>query len=227
MHMELTFPEQMAVWEKRMASPDFQLMEPDAHLATFIHAPQSPVYKALDVGCGWGRHLVHLAQLGWRVTGIDWSSTAVINSRMTLNETSLKGQVIRGDVRRMPFSDVEFQLVVAIDVLQHGRLVDFRRAMTEIKRVVRINSLVIISVPSVRNCPLHFPGTWIEDNTMIMNVGIEAGIPHHFFTEQEIRSATPMFHDVKVDSVVHDLPPGIEPLHAGYANEWLWIQLRG
>ncbi|MDN4475359.1 class I SAM-dependent methyltransferase [Demequina sp. SYSU T00192] len=63
-------------WEERYAShdavwsanPNHQLVEEAARLAPG---------RALEVGCGEGADAVHLARLGWSVTAIDVSATAV------------------------------------------------------------------------------------------------------------------------------------------------------
>lgn len=36
-----------------------------------------PAGRALDVACGPGRHALYLAQLGWHVTAVDYSSDAI------------------------------------------------------------------------------------------------------------------------------------------------------
>jgi ubiquinone/menaquinone biosynthesis C-methylase UbiE len=40
-----------------------------------------PVGDALDLACGEGRNAIWLAQLGWRVTGVDFSSVAIEGAR--------------------------------------------------------------------------------------------------------------------------------------------------
>jgi SAM-dependent methyltransferase len=58
------------VWTAR---PNRFLVEEVAHL---------PPGRALDLACGEGRHAVWLAELGWRVTGIDFSDVAIGKGRL-------------------------------------------------------------------------------------------------------------------------------------------------
>jgi len=224
---ELTTPDQIAVWERLMDLPEYQRTTPEPLLVARVLPPAARMAKALDIGCGWGRHMPWLAAMGWRVTGLDWSQAAVKHARVVLEAAGQPGAVIKGDYHRLPFRDGEFQLVVANDVLHHGRLADFKRALLEIKRVIRIGGQAIISLPSTRNMPQPFVGLWVEENTVVLDTGVEAGLPHHFFNEEELRRAAHTFRDVSIEAIVEPLPPGAKPLHAEHVNEWLWIILTG
>lgn len=222
---EFTAPDQIAVWERVMDMPAYRRRQPEPQLSRLLKPGGGHRRKALDIGCGWGRHLTLLAEIGWRVTGLDWAQSAVNHSREALVEQRLEGAVIKGDYRRIPFRDGEYYLVVATDVLHHGRLADFKRALGEIKRVLRLGGQAVISLPSVRNMPRLLAGNWIEDATVVLHQGLEAGLPHHFFTADEIRRCAHAFHDVTIEPVVEPLPPGARPLHDDHVNEWLWISL--
>jgi ubiquinone/menaquinone biosynthesis C-methylase UbiE len=224
---ELMVPEQIAVWERTMERADYQRHEPDERLVSLVEPPSSRMMKALDIGCGWGRHLVWLAEQGWRVTGIDWAQASVKHARQALEKQKLNGQVIKGDYRKLPFANSEFNLIIATEVLNHGRLPDFKRALGEIKRVLRVNCPAIFNVPTVRNMPQSFCGIWVEETTVVLGSGSEAGLPHHFFTEEEIRQCTRQFRDVQIERTVEPLPPGAKPLHSEHVNEWLWVTLLG
>jgi 2-polyprenyl-3-methyl-5-hydroxy-6-metoxy-1,4-benzoquinol methylase len=224
---ELRIPDQIAVWERVMDIPAYRREEPEPQLTLLVQPTAQGLRKALDIGCGWGRHLIWLAEQGWRVTGLDWAQAAVRHSREALEKQRLEGTVIKGDYRRIPFRDGEFQLIVATDVLHHGRLADFRRALAEVKRVLRLGGQAFVSLPSVRNMPRLLAGSWVEDGTVVLDEGPEAGLPHHFFTEEEVRRCAIAFHDVTVEAVVEPLPPGTRPLHDAHVNEWLWVGLTG
>ena len=69
----LTAAEQAAVWDRRGALLGAYPAEPDAPLVERLRLIPAKLRQALDVGCGHGRHLLLLASMGWRVTGLDWS----------------------------------------------------------------------------------------------------------------------------------------------------------
>lgn len=54
--------------------------------------------RALDLGCGSGRHLVSLARRGWRVTGVDAVGKAVRRARARVAEAGVDATVVLGDV---------------------------------------------------------------------------------------------------------------------------------
>jgi SAM-dependent methyltransferase len=57
--------------------------------------------KALDLGCGMGRHSIYLASHGWQVTGLDSSGRALRTARQRAEKVGLNVTFIRGDVTRL------------------------------------------------------------------------------------------------------------------------------
>lgn len=68
--------EPMSAWEGRYASAERLWSGRVNPLLTEVAGSMSPG-RALDIGCGEGADLLHLAARGWEVVGIDYSSTAV------------------------------------------------------------------------------------------------------------------------------------------------------
>lgn len=69
----------------------------------------------LELGCGTGRVALPLARHGSRVVGIDRSASmlARAQSRVTRTRLDSRLQLIRGDIRHLPFPDKSFELVIA------------------------------------------------------------------------------------------------------------------
>ena len=96
--------------------------------------------RILDVGCGTGANLKMLAQFG-RAEGIDLSQQALDFCK----ERGLNG-VQYGEAENLPFENGSYDLVTALDVLEH--LDDDGTGLNEIYRVLRPNGRALIFVPA-------------------------------------------------------------------------------
>ena len=94
----------------------------------------------LDVGCGTGANLKMLARFG-RAEGVDISQQAVSFCR----ERGLEC-VKLGAVEQLPYENESFDLVTALDVIEH--LDDDVAGLREIHRVLRPGGFVLIFVPA-------------------------------------------------------------------------------
>ncbi len=58
--------------------------------------------RVIDVGCGTGRHVAHLARLGHAVTGVDLSDHMLRVAREKLNGTAWSAALVRADMMEVP-----------------------------------------------------------------------------------------------------------------------------
>ncbi len=101
--------------------------------------------KILDVGCGPGVLLEELEKRGAKVYGLDVSSRSVKFCRS-------KGlSVKKGDARKIPFKNANFDAVLMIDVLEHIK--EENKAIMESRRVLKKGGIVVILAPA-------FPALW-------------------------------------------------------------------
>ena len=98
--------------------------------------------RILDAGCGTGGMVRHLRRYG-EVVGLDLSRDA-------LDLCSRRGlpHLCQGSVETLPFSDSSFGLVTSFDVLYHQCVVDDRRAIAELFRVLEPGGLLLLRVPA-------------------------------------------------------------------------------
>lgn len=94
----------------------------------------------LDAGCGTGAMLQELAQFSPAV-GVDIEGLALRYARQ-------RGDfpLIQARLESLPFTDESFQLITALDVLEH--LSDDRQALRELRRVLKPNGWLIATVPA-------------------------------------------------------------------------------
>ncbi len=71
-----------------------------------------PGDRVLDLGCGSGRVLLWNRDLGAYAAGIDISAHFAAEARAAID-------LVRGDLRRLPFADAAFTKAYALDVFEH------------------------------------------------------------------------------------------------------------
>jgi SAM-dependent methyltransferase len=98
--------------------------------------------RALDVGCGTGANGPVLVARAGLAVGIDASPVP-----LGLGERTHTAR-LRGDATALPFPDASYDLVVALDVLEH--LDDDAGGARELHRVLRPGGAAIIFVPALR-----------------------------------------------------------------------------
>ena len=153
--------------------------------------------RVLDLGCGSGRHVVYLAQQGFRMTGLDNSPTALSMTREWATAEGLAAGLVRADMRvPLPVASAAFDALVSTQVIHHAFLATVRHTAAEIGRVVRPGGMLFLTVPLTPDPDDVFEE--IEAGTLVPVTGSEKGLPHHYFTPDELRSILPAFRFLEV-----------------------------
>jgi SAM-dependent methyltransferase len=95
--------------------------------------------RVLDVGCGTGLMLKELAH--FQPVGLDFSTHALQFSR----SRGLKN-LTRADVVHLPFADNSFDLILALDLMEHVK--NDQRLIREFHRVLRPGGCLMATVPA-------------------------------------------------------------------------------
>lgn len=150
--------------------------------------------RILDLGCGTGRHTVYLAQSGFAVVGCDSSEAALRTVKGILPEAEF--QVC--DVGWLPYRDESVDGIFCHAVIQHGTSATIRKAIEEIHRVLRRGGALFLTVTSTEH-PEYQTGHEIEPGTKMNIDAIDGDMPHHYFTEPEMRQLFGRFAIAKLD----------------------------
>jgi SAM-dependent methyltransferase len=141
--------------------------------------------EILDLGCGSGRHTVHLALENFKTFGLDISPTGLGLTREWLREKGLESRIVLSDFRHpLPFREGSFSGVFSIQVIHHARIAAVQLAIREIWRVLLSGGVAFISVAASKDDEEFVE---IEPGTIVPLTGSEAGLPHHIFSEEELR----------------------------------------
>jgi len=133
-------------------------------IGSFVKNIAKPeVFSILDVGCSIGITMKYLEQYG-KVEGVDASKDAVEYCRLQ------KLSCCEGEATKLPFPDNSFDLVCALDLLEH--IVNAKDGVDEFYRVLKNGGYLLITVPA-------FNSLWSDFDI----------VSHHFkrFTAKELK----------------------------------------
>ena len=135
----------------------------------------------LDLGCGTGRHSALLQRTGFKVYGCDSSATALGIARALP-----QAQFQQCDMGLLPYQDECFDGIVCHAVIQPGTIATIKKTIEEIHRVLKTGAVLFLTVISTEH-PEYLTGREIEPGTKMNIDAIDGDMPHHYFTESEMR----------------------------------------
>lgn len=123
-----------------------------------IHKPKN----VLDIGCGRGFYVNALTIFPFiqKIEGIDLNEEYLKKAQENINNKNIYLQA--ASVYKLPFKNDSFECIILSEVLEHLQFE--KKALEEIKRVLKKNGLLLITVPSK-----NFPFLWDPLNFILMN----------------------------------------------------------
>ncbi|MBP9816035.1 UMP kinase [Candidatus Woesebacteria bacterium] len=103
----------------------------------------------LDLGCGDGGLVHHLRRFGIQAFGIDISEYAISSANKEIQPF-----LSRGDIKKLPFEDGAFDLVVSFDVLEHIQRAEIKNVAMESARVAK--KFVLHKIYTTENLWIEF-----------------------------------------------------------------------
>ncbi|WP_163971752.1 class I SAM-dependent methyltransferase [Oceanobacillus halotolerans] len=97
----------------------------------------------LDIGCGDGFGSYQLYKAGYRVTGVDLSSEMIGRAKRYVQQGN-DMSFIQGDITKLPFSDNQFDGIMAINVLEWTA--NPLEAILELKRVMKRKAFLCVGI---------------------------------------------------------------------------------
>ncbi len=109
----------------------------------FLRSGTRPGDRALDLGCGDGAFTAQLREAGAEPIGAEVAEAALDRARARHPELEFRLARIDGP---LPFSDGEFDLVWASEVIEH--VADTARWLSEVRRVLTPGGRLLLTTPS-------------------------------------------------------------------------------
>lgn len=151
-------------WENEFRNGWKNGHKPDQHLLAFLkrYGPKEP---ALDVGCGDGRHLVLMAQMGYQMTGLELTKHGIKTTLKKLQALELTSNVTQGDFHHLPFKDASFKTIISIQALHYNDWEGAEKSFSEIARVLKTDGYFFFRARSEK-------GHWRPSDEAIVDKGI-------------------------------------------------------
>ena len=191
-------------WEELFRSREWGRY-PNEHLVRFVarnfySARDRGQVRLLDLGCGQGPNTWFMAREGFSVSGIDGSQAAVTVAQDRLKQEELNADLRVGDYLDLPWKDATFDSVVDIASLYANRAENFKRALREVRRVLKPGGLVF-SISFSKNTWGYGQGIEVEpDGYTDIPEGPMAGRGFSLYLDQaRLRDLFSEFEDFTVD----------------------------
>jgi SAM-dependent methyltransferase len=188
----------MATWDELFAEGKLIARNPQTEVLCFAGTLESifserPL-RIWDLCCGAGRHAKALAAMGHAVFASDVSPTGIDMTRALLYEQRLKAELAVSDMVICPWPSVRFHGVLSWDSLHHNTVARIKESVSAVQRQLLPGGLFLLTLKSTK-ADSFGTGKEIEPGTFVPMDGFEAGVPHHFFDESQIRA---LFEDWEI-----------------------------
>lgn len=162
--------------------------------------PASDRPSILEIGFGAGNNLWFLAEAGFAVSGIEYSSTAVAHAEQRLQELGFDADLHVGNLKTLPYENGVFDFVLDRGALTQNLHDDVRAAAKEIHRVLVPGGELLSFTLFGEEHPDRRFGTEVAPGTSdhftdgyFQTVGLTS-----FFSEAAIRQLFDMFAVISV-----------------------------
>lgn len=168
--------------DKRIAAGYGWPLEVDEQLVRFLEIikKSAPTGKALDLGCGQGRHTIFFAQNGFEAYGVDYIESVIDEARQEAAKNNIKNVYFEVmDVRELNFPQDHFDVVLDWSVLDHIKPIDWGTYAQNIGRILKKDGFLILTEFSAND-------QRIKDKTK--NVVERENYYDHYFRQDEIEN---------------------------------------
>ena len=192
---------QMRSWDNAWASEGVNSWYPDEQVVRFMAANfvrrvgvagaelsyknLGSELRGLDLGCGNGRHMITMSEMGINAYGVDLSKIAVDTANDWLAFRNFPQNAMTSSLTKLPFSDNYFDLGICHGVLDHMLAETRLASLVEIRRVMKPGAKLFLSLISVNDSACG-SGNQLDHMTWEVEEGFEKGIPQAFFDMEEL-----------------------------------------
>jgi SAM-dependent methyltransferase len=192
------------IWERKFQTEEWGKYPPE-HVIRFVArnfyaAPDRQAIRLLDAGCGPGACTWYLAREGFRVAGIEGSSTAIKRANEKLRIEGLTADLQVGNFIVLPWPDEFFDGAIDNFSFYSNLRADWQLAVNEVLRVLKPEGH-FLTCSFTPDCWGYGTGREVEPGsfTDIPEGPLYRGGLAHFLPESELRDLLRGFRRVDVE----------------------------
>ncbi len=173
----------------------------EPHFTEFIAKTKFPAKNVFDIGYGTGRYLQYLKLQGFSVAGIDSSQTA---HDMAAESLGGKTKLIVGNMYEHKIPAKTYDLIMSISTIHHGTKDQVSKILGRIYESLISRGYAYITLPindSSNQWMTFKDKDKIAPGTYAPNSGPEKGLPHSFYSKDEVLELFSCYKSLSVDEV--------------------------
>ena len=196
-------------WDMHYTRERSVLTYPDENLVRLIKKnlqdhPKNEGLTALDLGCGSGRHLKLLDDMGFEnIIGLDSSLEALHICR-----DNYPFPLVQCNNMKLPLKSESADIAVAWGSLHYNTKDDLPEMTAEILRVMKKGGKLMATLRSEKDTYLK-KGKHLGNNTWITDLSDITGSTVSFYSEDEIKKVFTKFKDLKYGLIERTIPGDI------------------
>lgn len=195
-------------WDKRWRTEEGRAdwLRPEADVANLIEKlrPQGGI-RALDLGCGVGRHALAFARAGFETHAMDLSEAGLAELEKSARSDGLTVETHLAPMTALPFADDSFDYVLSFNVIYHGDPSIVRTAIAEIARVLKPGGIYQGTMLSKRNANYGM-GREVAPDTFVRDGDDDKDHPHFYCSAAELVALFDRFELSYLVDKVHSKP---------------------
>jgi len=175
-------------WDKRWQTEEGRAdwIKPADDVATLIASlKQTGPVKALDLGCGVGRHALAFARAGFETHAMDLAEAGLAELDKSARAGGLTVSTHLAPMTELPFEDNSFDYVLSFNVIYHGDPSIVKKAISEIARVLKPGGTYQGTMLSKRNGNFGL-GTEVAPDTFVRDGDDDKDHPHFYCNAAEL-----------------------------------------
>jgi SAM-dependent methyltransferase len=156
------------------------------------------VHRVLDLGSGYGRWSIPLAQAGFAVTAVDISTEAIRLLKQWAEQLGLHIETNVSSAQDLALDD-QFDAVFCNSVLDHMTYADAVTASERILQSLKIGGTAYLSFDGIDDSDKTEYESF-DDGTRLYSTGHRKGMLWRFFTDDEIRALLKSFRILQFET---------------------------